>query len=429
MSNIFLITKREYFTQVRKKSFILLTFLAPFLILLSSLIIAYIFKANDTQSRILVVNSDTALYSAFKNNQDISYSFDTHENIDAILDSLPKSEYLNAVLVLPQKIDSSYTQLETNSKLYFSKNISNASLYSIQNQLEEKIKEIRLKKYGISQQEYELINPNVSIEKISISDSGEHSEQSNNQVKEVFSYILMYVTFMFIIIYGTRVMRNILEEKNNRVVEIIISSVKPFELLLGKVLGTTLVAITQFVIWISMTLLLLSVLQISLASEQMSSLVAQGSSEELSSVIASLWSLNYPLIIFVFLFYFFFGYLFYSSFFAAVGSAVDSETETSQFTPLVIIPLSIAVYGSISIVNNPEGPVAFWMSMIPITSPVAMVSRISFGISAWELLLSMFLLVISTFFMMYIASRIYRVGILMYGKKVTLKEIIKWIRY
>lgn len=250
-------------------------------------------------------------------------------------------------------------------------------------------------------------------------------------VKSGLSMLLMYATFMFILIYGVRVMRSVLEEKNNRVVEIIISSVKPFDLMMGKILGVTLVALTQFVIWIGMAVTAAVFFNQSFSPMSTGNTLEQ--MENIQEVVAhishTLLELNYGLIIGVFLVFFLLGYIFYSSIYAAIGSAVDNDTETQQFTLFVTIPLMLGLYGSISIMNNPDGPMGFWLSMIPLTSPVAMIARIPFGVPIWELVLSVALLFITTLLMVFIAAKIYRVGILMHGNKATLKELWKWIRH
>ena len=231
-------------------------------------------------------------------------------------------------------------------------------------------------------------------------------------------------------------MRSVLEEKNNRVVEIIISSVKPFELMMGKIAGVTLVALTQFIVWITMTVIAavffntgFSAMQNQIPGGEEAAFSKLNIQQIVTEVSHTLLDLNFGLIIFVFIVFFLLGYIFYSSMYAAIGSAVDNETETQQFTLFAIIPLMIGMYGSFTIMNNPDGPMAFWLSIIPFTSPVAMIARIPFGVPVWEIILSIALLLGSALLMIYIASKIYRVGILMYGNKATMKEIWKWIRF
>ena len=204
-------------------------------------------------------------------------------------------------------------------------------------------------------------------------------------------------------------------------VEILISSVKPFELMMGKILGVTGVALVQFGVWVVM--IFASVMTLGSSNVGMVSGVA-----EVQMVLSALSQINYGLILFVFVIYFLLGYLFYSAMYAAIGSAVDNETETQQFTLFAILPMMLGFYGSITIMNNPDGPMSFWLSMIPFTSPIAMLARIPFDVPVWELVLSIVILLVSTLGMVSIASKIYRVGILMYGNKVTLKELWKWMK-
>ncbi|MEG0697395.1 MAG: ABC transporter permease, partial [Algoriella sp.] len=236
------------------------------------------------------------------------------------------------------------------------------------------------------------------------------------ELKIGLSMFLTYIIFMFVMIYGVKVMRSIVEEKNNRVVEIIISSVKPFELMMGKIVGTTMVALTQFGIWIGMTLVLLLAFPAIAASrmdmtQQMmnQAQVAEANPDmmqKMTEVSEVLMSFNYPLIIFAFIAYFILGYLFYSSIFAAIGSAVDNDTDTQQFTYFPLVPMMVGLYGSMTTFENPDGPVAFWLSMVPLTSPISMITRIPFDVPMWQLALSLSILLISTIFMIYIAGKI-----------------------
>lgn len=431
MSKFLLIAKREYLSQVRKKTFLLLTLLAPFLLLVFTLFLTFIFQSNESKVKLTVVNSNSSQIK-FENTDFLEVEYIKEDAKNKLISKLIQSETSQALLIIPNEKVLVKLNDKNSLQLYTNHAVPRSVHYEIKQQVAEYIKKLRLKNLGIDVKQYEEIQPNIILNELNIK-SSEHLEEADQMVKQIFSYVLMYVTFMFTIIYGTRVMRNILEEKNNRVVEIIISSVKPIELMLGKILGTTFVALTQFIIWIVMTLILLKLIDVGIASHT-SNLITSNylqsiPLEEISKITASLWKLNYSFIIFVFLFYFFFGYLFYSSFFAAIGSAVDSETETSQFTPLLILPLTLSVYASISVINNPSGDVSYWLSIFPVTSPIIMNSRVSFGIPTSELLISMLILILSTIGMMYLASKIYRTGILMYGKKTTYKEIFKWIKY
>ncbi|MDR3273126.1 MAG: ABC transporter permease [Flavobacteriaceae bacterium] len=435
MKNIVLVMSREYLTQVRKKSFIIMTILAPILIILAGVVITYMITANETRANVAVIDASQQFSTSFKSDKENIYNFYSENELPALKDSLLKGKTIDAVLYIPKAENPDMSDLTNKIRLYTNKNLGKSLILSIKQTLNKKIEEKQRILLGIKESDIQKLNANVSLLITNLKDG---QNDSGSWMKDILALTLMYVVFMFIIIYGTRVMRSVMEEKNNRVVEIIISSVKPFDLMMGKILGTTLVALTQFCIWIAMTMILLVVGQVFLGQElMMTPTVSQDVVQEMmnhetqlqiKNSLDSLLSLNAPLIIFVFLFYFFTGYLFYSSFFASIGAAVESDTETQQFMPVVLIPSMLGAYGCIGIISNPEGPVAFWLSMIPFTSPMAMVTRIPYGVPAWQLLLSVAIMIGSVILMVYIAGKIYRVGILMYGKKVSFKELAKWIK-
>jgi ABC-2 type transport system permease protein len=433
MRNIFLVMRREFITQARKKSFVLITFFAPILVLLAGILIAYMIKINESDSHIAIIDTTHEFYSEFKSNEKNTYNFYTENDLRALKDSLAQNKFLDAILYIPKTQDSLLNKLQDHIQLYTNKNLNKNLIHSFEDKINKKIEEKRRKLLRIKQSDIDKINSKISLQ---ITNLNEGKSNDDHLIKEILSLSLMYVNLMFFIIYGTRVMRSIMEEKNNRVVEIIISSVKPFELMMGKILGTTLVALTQFCIWISMTLFLLSIgkllfgheITLSVQQNDLRNFFNQETQIQISDTINTLFNLNYSLIIFIFLFFFFMGYLFYSSFFAAIGAAVDNDTETQQFTPIIVIPLLLGAYGCISIINNPEGPVSFWLSIIPFTSPMAMVTRSFYGIPGWQLAVSIITMAGSVLIMVYIASKIYRIGILMYGKKVNIKEIFRWLK-
>ena len=236
---------------------------------------------------------------------------------------------------------------------------------------------------------------------------------------------------MFIFMYGTMVMRGVIEEKTNRIVEVIVSSVKPFQLMIGKILGVALVGFTQFFLWVILTICLATVAEITLLDSLKIANESQSTSQSiiLSQIATFTGGIDLFKVVFCFLFYFLAGYLLYSSLFAAVGSAVDAEADTQQFVLPITIPLILSFLLIQNIMDNPDGSLAFWMSIIPFTSPVIMMVRLPFGVDSFDLFLSMITLIISFISIAWIASKIYRVGILMYGKKASYKEIWKWIRY
>lgn len=435
MNNIYLITKREFLTQVKKKSFILLTLLAPLMIIGFGAVIGLMFKANESHNVIEVVDNSGLFKGQLKSNDKLEYIFVPTADEKSKLKNLKGNESLDGILILPQIASQNFDDLEKNTRLVVNTKIGLDTKQRIISDISNVIKKEKIKQLGIAESQLDNLDKNFELKTINVSEDNKEDSDLAFGVKTALSLGLMYVTFMFIIIYGVRVMRSVLEEKNNRVVEIIISSVKPFELMMGKILGVTMVALTQFLVWISMSVIGALVLNTGFSSMQKN---MPGGDEGILSkldilqiftqISHSLLELNFPLIIFVFIVFFLLGYIFYSSIYAAIGSAVDNETETQQFTLFAILPLTLGMYGSFSLMNNPDGPLGFWLSIIPFTSPVAMIARIPYGVPAWEIALSIFLLLATTIFMIFLAGKIYRVGILMYGNKATLKELWKWIR-
>ena len=437
MKNIFLITRREYLTQVKKKSFVILTLLAPVLMIAFAAFITFLFKANESSSTFNVVDKSGLFVGNLKSDPSIKYVFVPEANEKALTSTLKDMDGIEGLLIIPELKDNNFDELEKNSKLLINKKIGFDTKMSVVADLSRIIKQEKIKKLGISEDQIISLDKNFDLNTQNVVDNNKADSDLDFGIKSGLSMVLMYAVFMFIIIYGVRVMRSVLEEKNNRVVEIIISSVKPFELMMGKILGVTLVALTQFSIWITMSVLGAIFLNTGFSAmqkqipgnDQSAEMIEKFDIQQMASEVSHiLLDMNYPLIIFVFIIFFLLGYIFYSSMYAAIGSAVDNETETQQFTLFAIIPLMIGMYGSFTIMNNPEGPLGFWLSIIPFTSPVAMIARIPFGVPAWQIALSIFLLIISTLLMIYIAAKVYRVGILMYGNKASAKEIWKWIR-
>ena len=418
MKNIILIAKREFFTQVKKKSFIILTLLTPLLIIVFGGVVSLMFQANETQMQISVIDKSGLFKDRLKSDQNIRYVFSSEETEKSLIKALETTEEMNAVMIIPKK---EIHQLENSIEILTNKNLSNEARRNIAGNISEIIKAEKINALGISTAQIEDLNKGVNLHVVNILEKEKKQDSFLVGVKSGLSMFLMYCVFTFIMMYGIRVMRSVLEEKNNRVVEILISSVKPFELMMGKILGVTGVALVQFGVWVVM--IFASVTTLGSSNVGMVSGVA-----EVQMVLSALSQINYGLILFVFVIYFLLGYLFYSAMYAAIGSAVDNETETQQFTLFAILPMMLGFYGSITIMNNPDGPMSFWLSMIPFTSPIAMLARIPFDVPVWELVLSIVILLVSTLGMVFIASKIYRVGILMYGNKVTLKELWKWLK-
>jgi len=418
MKNIILIAKREFFTQVKKKSFIILTLLTPLLIIVFGGVVSLMFQANETQMQISVIDKSGLFKDKLKSDQNIRYIFSSEETEKSLIKALETTEEMNGVMIIPKK---EIHELENSIEILTNKNLSNEARRNIAGNISEIIKAEKINALGISTVQIEDLNKGVNLHVVNVLEKEKKQDSFLVGVKSGLSMFLMYCVFTFIMMYGIRVMRSVLEEKNNRVVEILISSVKPFELMMGKILGVTGVALVQFGVWVVM--IFASVMTLGSSNVGMVSGVA-----EVQMVLSALSQINYGLILFVFVIYFLLGYLFYSAMYAAIGSAVDNETETQQFTLFAILPMMLGFYGSITIMNNPDGPMSFWLSMIPFTSPIAMLARIPFDVPVWELVLSIVILLVSTLGMVFIASKIYRVGILMYGNKVTLKELWKWMK-
>lgn len=439
MKQIFLVAYREFLTQVKNKSFLIMTIMSPLLIILAIGAIVWFSLINQEHKNIAIVDESALFVTSFKSSANTSYSFYTPEEMKNIQDTLNGSEYLNALLHIPAGNESNLDNIKTNTQLYTNGNLGMDERLHIKSTIDNKIEDIELNNRGLDTKAIEDAKSNISMKIFNVK---EGKEDSGLAIKVGLSMFLCYIIFMFIMIYGVRVMRSVVEEKQNRVVEIIISSVKPFELMMGKILGTTMVATTQFLIWIAMTMILALAFPAIMASrmtmmtdalpesDEMNSLANQADIlNEINTISTTLLDLNYPLIISAFIGFFVLGYLFYSSIFAAIGSAVDNDTDTQQFTFLPLVPMMVGLYGSMSTVQNPDGPVAFWLSMFPLTSPISMMTRLPYDVPVWQLLLSLTILAISTVLMIWLAARIYRVGILMFGKKPTFKEMLKWINY
>ncbi|MXV38636.1 ABC transporter permease [Flavobacteriaceae bacterium Ap0902] len=438
MRQIWLVTQREFIVQVRKRSFILLTLLMPLLIVGLIGLVVFLTKANQETFNVAIVDETQLFSTTFRSSDTERYAFYPIEDLQGLKDTLADSEYLQGVLHIPAT-DSSFNNLKSEIELTSNKSMGLMQISTLEYKLSDRLEKLNLERKGLTEEELDNAKVPVNLQVIRETPEGASATSSMaERVKTILSYLLMYATFTFIMMYGVRVMRSVIEEKNNRVVEIIISSIKPFNMMLGKILGTTLVALTQFSIWIILILLAMtfipSLLDSTMPPQDMMGEMANGVvpasfSTQINGVINTLFSLNYLLIIFTFLIYFFFGYLLYSAFFAAIGASVDNETETQQFMWVGLAPLILGVYGAISIIENPDGPVGFWMSMVPFTSPVAMMARISYGVPIWELILSIFILLFSVVIMVWFAAKIYKIGILMYGKKPSFKEWLKWIKY
>ncbi|MFN5704493.1 MAG: ABC transporter permease [bacterium] len=434
MRKIGLIIAREYLSRVKKKSFIVMTFLGPILIgLMYGVAIWLAINADEmnTKKQVKVVDESKLFEGSIRNSSSLEFEF-VNTDIETLKEEVLKNED-SYLLIIPDKVSKN----KLDEVQLFSKKQASISVVSyIEKELESKLKDNKLIENGISSDILKSLNMEVSISTLRLTDKGEESGSAGASYGVgMFGSILIY---LFIFLYGVQVMRGVIEEKNNRIVEVIISSVRPFQLMMGKIVGIALVGLTQFVLWVVLTMAINGVISQKMMSDKSSvsatEISAQANAnvdnEVMTDVLSAVNTINFPLLIGTFLFYFLAGYLLYSALFAAIGSAVDSEAETQQFMFPVTIPLIFSfVLASSAVVNNPDGPIAFWLSMIPLTSPVVMMVRIPFGVPAWQLITSMILLILGFMGTVWLAAKIYRTGILMYGKKVTFKEMLKWLKY
>jgi len=419
MRKIWLIIKREYLVRVRKKSFIVMTIVGP--LLMAALMIVPTYLANETQElRTIAIEED-------------GYEF-TNKIEDTDLLHFSKIPTEEAILLKNNFSESNYYALlyidRDNFTLYSDQQISLSVSKSLEKQLEKIIEHQKLKAAGIDLDILSKAESSVQITTKIISKDG-NTTNSQAEASMGIGFICGILIYIFIFMYGTMVMRGVIEEKTSRIVEVIISSVKPFQLMMGKILGVALVGLTQFALWILLTIAIASVAEIMFMDT--SSMTSEINSTEQSILLSEISNLaggiNLVQIFFSFIFYFLAGYLMYSSLFAAVGSAVDAEADSQQFVLPITIPLILAFILIQPVMENPDGILAFWMSIIPFTSPVIMMVRLPFGVANWELALSMVVLVLSFVLTTHLAGKIYRTGILMYGKKTSYKELWKWLTY
>ena len=419
MRKIWLIIKREYLVRVRKKSFIVMTIVGP--VLMVALMIFPAYLANQTQEvRTIAIDEDGFEFTNQIEDTDFLH-FSKIPNQEAVLlkNDFSKSNYYALLRIK-----------ENNFTLYSNQQISLSVSKAIENQLEQIIEHQKLKAAGIDLDILSEAESTVRITTKIITEDG-NTTKSKAEASMGIGFICGILIYIFIFMYGTMVMRGVIEEKTSRIVEVIISSVKPFQLMMGKIIGVALVGLTQFLLWILLTIAITSVAELMFINA--GSMSTELSSTQQSSLLIELSNLtggiNLVQIFISFIFYFLAGYLMYSSLFAAVGSAVDAEADTQQFVLPITIPLILAFILIQPIMENPDGPLAFWMSIIPFTSPVIMMVRLPFGVANWELALSMGILILSFVLTTYLAGKIYRTGILMYGKKTSYKELWKWLSY
>lgn len=416
MNKLYLIIRREYLSRVRKKSFLIMTIITPF-IMSVIFVLPILISQNDENSRSLAIIDENSLVDNFFDDSK-NIEFDTFNNSQSY--SAAFLDQYDAILVVPKSLDQTF-------EIHSSQQISLSLQQDITNVLEKNITLINLKKNGINPNLINQSEAKINIQTKLIDSNGKEI-LSSSELSLVIAMLSGFLIYFFIFMYGAMVMRGVIEEKTNRIIEVMISSVKPFQLMIGKIIGIALVGLTQFFFW-----LIIAAIGISLAPFLMeSSSLIQNEINTVNSPINSLEIFNnLPIysLVFGFVFYFIAGYFLYGSLFASVGAAVDHETDSQQFMLPLTLPLILSFIMIQPIIDNPHGDLAYWFSMIPFTSPIIMMVRIPFGVPIFELALSMTILVIGIVSSIWLSSKIYRVGILMYGKKPSYKEVWKWIKY
>lgn len=436
MNHFFLVLKREYLVKVRNKSFILMTFLSPLIFLALFSLVAYLSQLNNSNVKtIAVLDESTNFENEFQN--DMYTDYQHLENVTLVdAKKLVNEGDIYGLLYIP---DQPLEKISDKVQFFSKESPSIPVIDGLTRKIEKKLFNLNLKERGVDSEMIEALKPHVDI--LLEDFTGEKTSKLGNILKLIFGGAAGYLLMMFIIIYGNMIMRSVIEEKTNRIIEIIISSVKPIQLMLGKIIGTSLAGITQFLIWTIVGFVLMTVVSIIFGIDMIGMRVEQnealinaatdGKMEEMVTTgMIEFFKLPLGTLIVSFIVYFMGGFLLYSSLYAAIGAAVDNETDTQQFMFPIIVPLMLAMYvGVFTVIDDPHGTVSTVFSFIPFTSPIVMLMRIPFGVPWWQILLSIAILYATFVVTVWFASKIYRVGILMYGKKPTYKELYKWLKY
>ena len=434
MSKLALIVKREFIAKVRNKSFIVMTFLSPLLFVGISLFVGYLSNMKSDLKTIAIHDETGRFVNEFKSDKEYKYLNLSKVDVKVLRDSVLNESY-EGLLVIPNNSQNDSLQ----NQVQFISNDSPSIVYisELEDVITKKMTAENFQRVGLDTLKINKAKADVSIQLNKA--SGETALKGLNEIKIFIGGAFGYLIMMFIIIYGNMVMRSVIEEKTSRIIEVIISSVKPFQLMMGKIIGTSLAGILQFLIWAILGLAAMFVMTSVFGAQMGASTDAQTQAlqaaqnqmgGELQLYLNEILNLPIATILVSFIIYFIGGYFLYSSFYAAIGAAVDNETDSQQFLMPIIMPLILGVYiGFFTVVNDPHGTVATVFSMVPLTSPIVMMMRIPFGVPLWQIILSITILFGTFFGVVWFASKIYRVGILMYGKKPTWKELYKWLKY
>ena len=427
-----LILQREYMSIVGKKSFIVMTLLMPFLLILLGCIPVLLQMINTNDEKTVAVIDETGRYGGAIKSDD-QFDFEYYDqaksgNARQLYDE--KGKELYAIVIIPRDVEATHQLL-----VYSESAVSSTLIAHLERSMGKTLTDAKVRSYGIEGLEKILkeCNVEVNVRSIKWSDGGSE-ETSSTDIAMIVGVALSMLSYFFVLMYGAMIMNSVIEEKTNRIVEVIVSSCKPLELMLGKILGVALVGFTQVAIWavllgIAGTVLGMGFIGSAVASpEAVDAAQAMAQSSQSDGFVEMLLSVNYVQILFFFVVYFIGGFLLYASLFAGFGSAVDQASDASQFTTPIMIVIIIALYASLACMENPDGDVAFWCSMIPFTSPMVMMVRLPYDVPVWQMVLSVAVLYGTAIGLTALSAKIYRTGILLYGKKNSFKDVIKWIK-
>lgn len=414
-----------------------MTILSPIIMIALFAVVAYLSQLNNNKERTISILDESGLISPiFQNTDHTTYNILNDISLNEAKAQVEKNEEYGLLHIAKNE---DLDQMAKSIRFYSEDTPSLTLISGLESKLEKKLTDLKLQQDGVDIEKITASRTSIDIAQESY--QGKKTSKMDNIVKLAFGGFAGYLLFMFIIIYGNMIMRSVIEEKTSRIIEVIISSVKPIQLMMGKIIGTSLAGITQFVIWIILGTILLTIVSVifgvdlaamqtpqqEMMQQAMQSPEAQGQMQNLMSAIYNLPIAN---LVVAFILFFIGGYLLYSSLYAAIGAAVDNETDTQQFMLPILMPLILAVYvGVFTVIEDPHGTVSTVFSFIPLTSPVVMLMRIPFGVPIWQQLIALALLIGTFMFTVWFAAKIYRVGILMYGKKPSYKELYKWLRY
>lgn len=418
-NTLWLTIEREYFERVKRKSFIISTILVPVVMILLMLAPAFFMFFNKSElKKIQVVDYTGVVAQRLEGNDEVAFEVAT-----ASVDSLRNNEDAGMILVIGKDAVSDPTHDIT---LLSRGSVSMMTDAFISRQIEGAIEDVRLETYNIPDIKKIMENVQADVTMTTVRIDREEDQETSTELSYFLSLTMDMLLYMFILIYGQMVMTSIIEEKNNRVLELVVSSVKPFQLMFGKIAGVGLVAITQILLWAVLIGTVISIATPFLTPESM----GPDAPIEMMSAVSQFTDPGFLLSLLVYTILFFIGgFLFYSSIYAAIGSAVSNIQDASQLSSIATMPVIIGIVGSMAILSDPDSTLAFWVSIIPFTSPMGMMARLPYGVPGWEMALSLVLLYVSFIFMIWLCAKIYRVGIFMHGKKPNFIEIIRWARY